>query len=146
MSAGTYYGEGWGKEFWRNYYTRTISANCVTVYDPSEVFTYHKDGMRTAEANDGGQKMTEYKFSLAENMADDNIVAITENSFIGPNEYTTAFSYLKGDLTTSYSANKMESYKRAMVFMDTFNEEYPGVMIVFDRVVSKDAGFKKNWL
>ncbi|MBR3761706.1 MAG: discoidin domain-containing protein [Lachnospiraceae bacterium] len=146
MSAGRYTGEGWGKDHWENYYTRSISANCVTVYDPDEKFTYGETSQWTAEANDGGQKMTEYKFSLDKNMADANLVTETEASFIGPNEYTPAFSYIKGDLTNAYSSNKMESYKRAMVFMDTFNQDYPGVMVVFDRVVSTDASFKKNWL
>lgn len=146
MSSGKYIGTGWGKDHWENYYTRSISANCVTVYDPTEIFTYGPTGQVQAEANDGGQKMTEYKFSLDKNMADANLVTETEASFIGPNEYTPAFSYIKGDLTNAYSSNKMESYKRAMVFMDTFNQEFPGVMIVFDRVVSKDANFEKNWL
>lgn len=145
MSAGRYTGEGWGADHWENYYTRSISANCVTVYDPEEVYTYGSSGQVTVEANDGGQKMTEYKFTLDKNMADDNLVTVTEGSFIGPNENTPVFSYVKGDLTNAYS-DKMESYKRAMVFMDTFNEEYPGVMIVFDRVVSSDASFEKNWL
>ena len=144
-AAGIYTGDNWGKEHWRNYLARSISANCVTVYDESEIFTYY-DGTKVAEANDGGQKMASLKDELAENLADDNLVAETEASYIGPNENTPAFSYIKGDITKAYSENKMESYKRAMVFMDTFNEEYPGVMIVFDRVVSKNADFQKKWL
>ena len=143
--AGIYTGGNWGYEHWRNYLVRSISANCVTVYDESEVFTYY-DGNRKAEANDGGQKMAILKSGLAENMADDNLVAVTEASFIGPNENTPAFSYMKGDITNAYSSNKMASYKRAMVFMDTFNEEYPGVMVVFDRVVSTNKDFPKKWL
>ena len=144
-SAGMYDGGNWGSEHYRNYLIRSISANCVTVYDENEVFTYY-DGTRVIEANDGGQKPGVLKVNLDENMADDNLVAKTEASFIGPNEYTPAFSYIKGDITNAYSSNKMESYKRAMVFMDTFNEDYPGVMIVFDRVVSKNADFQKKWL
>ena len=143
--AGIYTGGNWGQPHWRNYLVRSISANCVTVYDESEVFTYY-DGTRVAEANDGGQKMASVKYGLTENMADNNLVAVTEASFIGPNENTPAFSYMKGDITNAYSSNKMASYKRAMVFMDTFNEEYPGVMVVFDRVVSTNKDFPKKWL
>lgn len=143
--AGIYTGGNWGGTHWRNYLVRSISANCITVYDENEIFTYY-DGNRKAEANDGGQKMAVLKSGLAENMADDNLVAVTEASFIGPNENTPAFSYMKGDITKAYSSNKMASYKRAMVFMDTFNEEYPGVMVVFDRVVSTNKDFPKKWL
>ena len=146
MTGGSYTGAGWGGDHWENYYTRSIAANCVTVYDSEEMFTYGQDSWKIVEANDGGQKMSGYKFTLEENMAAENLYAETLASFIGPNEYTPAFSYIKGDLTNAYSASKMENYKRAMVFMDTFNEDYPGVMIVFDRVVSKDASLEKNWL
>lgn len=71
---------------------------------------------------------------------------MTESIYIGPNEKTPAFSYIKGDLTKAYSDSKMASYKRGMVFMDLFNEEYPAAMVVFDRVVSKNASFQKKFL
>ena len=139
ISSGFY--NSWGSTHYKNYYIRTISSNCVTVYDPNETFK----GAVTAQSNDGGQKLSNWNFSKESNMAPENLVTVTEGTFIGPNENTPAFSYIKGDLTNAYS-DKMESYKRAMVFMDTFNEEYPGVMVVFDRVVSSDASFEKNWL
>ena len=141
MSSGLYAGSGWGGTHWRNYYTRSISANCVTVYDLDEV---HKCGGINAEANDGGQKGATAMWRLETNMSDANYLTETEATFIGPNKNTPAFSYIKGNLTNS--DDKMASYKRAMVFMDTFNEEYPGVMIVFDRVVSTNADFQKKWL
>ena len=146
MSSGRYTGSAWGGEHWRNYATRSISANCVTVYDEDEVYKYGPIGEIAVESNDGGQKMSAYKPTIEKHFADDNLLTITESSFIGPNENTPAFSYIKGDLTNAYSSNKMASYKRAMVFMDTFNEEFPGVMIVFDRVVSTNKDFPKKWL
>lgn len=139
MSSGFY--NSWGSTHYKNYYIRTISANCLTVYDPSESFA----GAITAQSNDGGQKLSNWNFTLESNMSDENLVTVTEGTFIGPNEDTPAFSYMKGDLTNAYT-DKVESYKRAMVFMDTFNQEYPGVMVVFDRVVSSDASYEKNWL
>ena len=145
-AAGIYTGGNWGSDHWRNYLARSVSANCLTVYDPNEVFSYGANGEKIAEANDGGQKMATYKHRLDANMADDNLVAKTEATFIGPNKNTPAFSYIKGDLTNAYSDSKMESYKRAMVFMDTFNEEYPGILVVYDRVISKNKDFTKKWL
>ena len=146
MPGGIYAGTDWGQQHWRNYYTRTIAANCMTVYNPNEKFPWSSINL---EANDGGQKVVKNWVISSVNShisTDTNIWAVTESTFIGPNKNTPAFSYLKGDITNAYSSDKMESYKRGMVFMDTFNETYPGVMIVFDRVVSKDASFKKRWL
>lgn len=149
MPSGVYNGTYWGYEHWRNYYSRTVAANCVTVYDPDEVFTF---GAREAEANDGGQEMVSYKgeeyvyYNLADNLSDENLRAVNEGTYIGPNRKTPAFSFIKGDITNAYSDKKMESYKRSMVFMDTFNNTYPAAMIVFDRVVSTQADFKKKWL
>jgi len=149
MPGGVYTGDNWGSAHWSNYLSRSISANTVTVYNPSETFKY---GSYTATANDGGQMMVANKNSgfvienLYEFQAENNHRATLESHYIGPDDITPAFSYIKGDLTKSYSPEKMESYKRSMVFMDTFNETYPGSMIVFVRVVSKNAQFPKKWL
>ena len=149
IPGGVYNGYDWGKEHWSNYLTRSIAANTVTVYEPGETFVF---GSTTATANDGGQKMAGNSKggyvieNLYEFQAEANHRATTEAHYIGPNENTPAFSYIKGDLTKAYSDNKMDSYKRSMVFMDTFNETYPGALIVFDRVVSKNAAFQKKWL
>ncbi len=151
MPGGLYSGTGgaWGGLHWDNYYSRSVSSNCMLVYDPNEKYVR---GKKQVEANDGGQLMVAPEDGsnviggLEEQMSDSNIWATTEAHYIGPNENTPAFSYIKGDITNAYSKNKMQSYKRGMVFMDTFNETYPGVMVVYDRVVSKDASFKKSWL
>jgi len=149
MPGGQYYGTGWGKGHWKNYLTRSVSKNVMLLRDPSEKFYY---GTNPADANDGGQRMVANKNGglviekTEEHMSDFNLWATTEGTYIGPNEMTPAFSFIKGDLTRAYSENKMESYKRSMVFMDTFNETYPGVMVVFDRMVSKNASFPKTWL
>jgi len=149
MPGGGYWGEDWGLSHWRNYYTRTISKNCVTVLDPNEIYTY---GNAAAEVNDGGQLGAKSSSGgyvieeLKEHMSDEKEVTKTVGTYIGPNEKTPAFSYIKGDLTRAYSQNKMAGYQRSMVFMDTFNETYPGVFIVFDHVTSTQEKYKKTFL
>lgn len=148
VKSGIYKGEEWGGSHWRNYATRTISANTMLVYDPDEIFQY---GGNFAQSNDGGQKMIKNKENgyvisdYYEHMEDSNIRATEDGSYIGPNKNTPAFSYIKGDLTNAYS-DKVSDYKRSMVFMDMFESDYPAVMVVFDRVVSSDKSFKKTWL
>ncbi len=151
MPAGLYSGTGgaWGGPHWENYYSRSVSSNCMLVYDPSEIYIM---GKSPVEGNDGGQLMvTPWDGSnvidgLEEQMSDDNHWAITEAHYIGPNEITPAFSYIKGDITNSYSQHKMQNYKRGMVFMDTFNQTYPGVMVVYDRVAATSDKYDKKWL
>ena len=151
IPGGFYSGVGWGGDHWKNYYSRSVSANCMLVYDPNEEFWFGDTSREYYHAvNDGGQKMTSTIYSVNKHFGEsadiDNRWATTEGTYIGPNAKTPAFSYVKGDITNAYSSDKMDSYKRSMVFMDTFNDTYPGVMVVFDRVVSKDALFKKKWL
>ncbi len=149
IEQGVYYGGDWGDVHWRNYASRSVASNTMLVYNPDEVYVY---GSNVAEANDGGQMMVSNKSGgyvrseIKEHLAENNHRATTEGTYIGPNEMTPAFSYIKGDITEAYSPNKMASYKRGMVFMDTFNETYPGVLVVFDRVVSTKASYPKTWL
>ncbi len=150
ISQGNYFGEAWGGPHWRNYLTRTISKNGMLAYNPNEVYMY---GAKVAETNDGGQKMAGNKAGngyviadLDEHMSEWNNWTKTESTYMGPNEMTPAFSFIKGDLTGAYQAAKMDNYKRSMVFADTFNADYPGVLVVFDRMVTKKATYPKTWL
>jgi len=150
VAQGNYHGEAWGGNHWKNYLTRTIATNGMLLYQEGEVYSY---GPGIAQSNDGGQKMAGSKdgkqyviADLEEHMSEWNNVTKTESTYMGPNAKTPAFSYIKGNLTGAYNSSKMGEYKRGMVFMDTFNETYPGVLVVFDRMVSKNAASPKTWL
>lgn len=143
VASGLYEGKDgqWGSSHYYNYYKRTISHNAVTVLDPDE-----KVYPMPPSSNDGGQKQVAASVvkTYAELM-DIGDLAQTKGSYIGPNEYTPKFSYIKGDITNAYS-DKIGSYSRSMVFMDLFDDDYPAAFVVFDKVDSKDAAFKKTWL
>jgi len=55
-------------------------------------------------------------------------------------EDRSSYVYVAGDCTRAYSGNKMDSFTRQIVFLR------PDTFVIFDRVCSKDAGFKKTWL
>lgn len=152
IDSGNYQGKGggWGSQHYFNYSKRTISHNLVTVYDPDELFQYYGktyNSIPTPYANDGGQRMREV--STAQDyetmMSDDNHYADTLASYIGSNEITPAFSYLKTNLKPAYS-DKVSAYTRSMVFMDLFDEDYPAAFVVFDNVTSSNKSFDKKWL
>ncbi len=150
MKTGVYAGDNWGKTHWKNYMTRSIAANCMLIRNPSEVYDY----IHSPVSNDGGQLMSSdlvgwaYGYSGPDNHFDDelNLWSTEEGYYIGPNDITPAFSYLKGDITPAYNEKKVENYTRSMVFMDLFESDYPAAMIVFDRVVSAKAEYEKAWL
>lgn len=62
----------------------------------------------------------------------------------GNNMNKPEFTYLKGDLTSAYDGRAKE-YTRTFMFNNLFDEVYPGVLIVLDKVVS-DSASKKTWL
>lgn len=55
-------------------------------------------------------------------------------------ESTNNYDYVMGDATNAYDRNKMQKYTRQLVFLK------PDKFIIFDRVISKDAGAKKSWI
>ncbi len=140
IAGGSYNGKdgGWGTSHYWNYYTRTIANNCMTVFDPNEK-TWG------SYANDGGQKLSPdvYKYEEYINTPDE---AKTEGFYIGPNDKTPEFSYIKTNLTGAYGANKVENHQRSMVFIDLENDNYPASVIIFDNITSSDKTFKKSWL
>ncbi len=141
--GGTYQGEtgGWGNNHYFNYYRRSVSHNCITVYDPSEV--YYVGYNKKTYANDGGQKIEKNSDFLPEFLEHPD-EAKTEGLYIGPNEQTPEFTYLKTNLTGAYS-EKLTNYTRSMVSLNLFNTDYPLAFIVWDDVSSTDPSFKKTW-
>ena len=142
--GGTYAGVngGWGAEHNYNYYRRTISQNCLTVFDPNEKFTVEWFGDKEF-SNDGGQMFEKNSNFLPEFISHPD-QAKTEGKYAGPNKETPEFTYLKTDLTNAYS-DKIEGYTRQMVAMNLFNTDYPLAFICYDNVTSSDKNFKKTW-
>ena len=148
VNSGIYQGTegGFGSSHFRNYYMRTISHNCMSVYDSGEKFTFQGSSV----SNDGGQRL--YATGTR------NLASLMTTPFkygdvlahdFGPNALTPEYSYLKGDITTAYTS-KVSTHKRAFVFLNLEGERagslVPAALIVHDYVVSSNAGFKKTWL
>ncbi|MBO5370648.1 MAG: hypothetical protein J6B23_08245 [Clostridia bacterium] len=158
MNTGTYNASTQHNE---GYKRRAIAGNTMLCYNPAETFV--PTWSNVAVPNDGGQrtpylkadgsskgsavsKITEYNIDengIAANR--DLIVSENVKHYIGPNEKTPLYSYISGDLTNAYS-DKVTSYKRSMVFADLSNDTYPAAFVVYDKMTSKDASFKKTWL
>lgn len=133
----------YGSEHDLNYHKRTIAHNSMLIYKEGET------GFGIGTVNDGGQKSTTaYPHNLtAEEYAsmDADVSKILSYETKG-NPNKPDYTYVRGDLTGWYSEEKAENYERSFLFWNFFDEKYPGALIVFDNVTSKDKGYKKTWL
>jgi len=101
----------------RNYNRRTAAHSCMTVYDPEEMFFanyYYYDKAWTVLSNDGGQNTDRWfketrtlDLLTVEDIIDVGTVAETKGVYIGPNEKTPEFSYIKTDLTDAYGGRRI---------------------------------------
>jgi hypothetical protein len=144
ISSGIYEGNegGYGSEHWLHYYHQTLAHNGLLIFDPAEK-QYKK------ASNDGGQRYPnggrDHPRDLEELLSKDyKMGAVTAHKF-GPDDISPAYSYIAGDITDAYTA-KVSKVTRSMVALNTGNETYPCVMVVYDRVVSANPDFKKTWL
>lgn len=107
-----------------NYLCQTVAHNCVLIHLPDEAPASHwgipRDEEQT-EPNHGGQ----YRKTGSK------VIAF---------ETGDLFTYVAGDATACYRAEKCRQMVRQFVFIP------PNVFVVFDRVVSTDPSFRKDWL
>ena len=135
---------GYGSDHFINYFQRTIAHNCMLVYNPDEIFTWH----RRPVANDGGQRWPEgaaepgtIEVVMSEEYKSGEIMAYD----FGPDPVKPEYSYLKGDITRAYTG-KVKNHQRTFVFLNLNNSQVPAALIVYDYVVSSNEDFKKTWL
>lgn len=146
MDGGRYNGDNgkWFGTHFMNYLKQSIASNTMNVYLPDEQFDYYVAGKNYDVANSGGQKIQGYIKTMDDFWATEDIAA-TDGVFVGPNEKTPEFSYIKTDLSNAYG-EKVSYHDRSMVFMNLFDEEYPAVMVVYDNITATDSSAKKAFL
>jgi len=119
----------------RNYFTRTVAHNTVTVMDPQEALG--------RSANDGGQYLGEWlemRRHPSQHGAYNEGSRLWLNGGIVAFETGEAYDYAAGDATGAYSSHKVDLFVRQVVCLK------PDIFVICDRVVSDDAGFAKRWL
>lgn len=154
IDAGAYHGTsgGYNSAHNKNFFKRTVAHNSLLVFDPNEKFaSWNYGGTDKTEFadNDGGQRMPGDRWetcrSFADLLSDEYITGQVLAHGIGGDYMAPDYSYLSGDITKAYS-DKVKEVKRSFVFLNLKSEKVPAAMVVFDKVVSKNAEFKKHWL
>ncbi len=126
VDSGDY--DSYGTYHWRNYYTRTIAHNTLTVVDPEEVF--FSGGQ--AVTNDGGQLMppNTQLAGLQEGGAW-HLDGITRFS------NTLDYTYTQGNASKAYDATKLDQergFVRSLVFLRSTSFWPRPVLVIFDEV------------
>ena len=119
----------------RNYFTRTVAHNTVTVSDPDE-----DSGRR---ANDGGQYLGEwltFRSHPSQHGAYNAGSPLWLDGGIVAFETTAHYDYAAGDATGAYSGHKVDRFLRQVVYLK------PDLFVMCDRVVSDKAEFAKCWM
>jgi hypothetical protein len=140
VDSGVYRaGRGYGSEHWYNYYIRSIAHNTMLVYDPKETFRGRKN---TIISNDGGQRVINNFNPTLEQMMQGG-----EYHFDGIKIYENHadFTYSVGDATKAYSSSKLSRFQRSVIYLRNHSYNHP-LILVHDRVISKNPTFKKTYL
>ena len=123
-----------------NYHLRTIAHNTILLYDPSETWPNIRAGNVTE--NDGGQAhdWPHHNGAVTGPAQWHEGRDLYDIADITAFEDRGAYLYVAGDCTRAYAIAKIGCFTRQIVFLR------PDTFVVFDRVESKNAGFKKTWL
>ncbi|MBN2493959.1 MAG: hypothetical protein JXR96_05150 [Deltaproteobacteria bacterium] len=147
ISSGFYAHMGCNEPHFRNYYSQTIAQNGLLILDPDEQMM--RDGVPVA--NDGGQHWVgpsgaTFARNLDELLNDGFEMGIVTARQFGPDPISPEYSYLSGDITGAYSSDKAALVTRSMAALWTGDETRPLILVVYDRVVATEPGFRKTWL
>ncbi|MDP2897804.1 MAG: heparinase II/III family protein [bacterium] len=123
-----------------NYHLRTIAHNTILVHDPSETWPGIRAG--PVSGNDGGQAHSwpHHNGAVTDPAEWQKGRDLYDIADIAAFEDRGDYVYVAGDCTRAYSPKKLAYFTRQIVFLR------PGTFIVFDRVRSSDAAFKKTFL
>jgi len=121
-----------------NYFTRTVAHNSLLIFNPGESFP-------SGYVNDGGQRVirgaqnnTTWDIYLA-NLQTKHFDAADMEAFQYDDD-RERFSYARGELSGAYTS-KVSLCNRQLLYLN--QKDY---LVVYDRVTSSDASFKKTWL
>lgn len=123
-----------------NYCKRTVAHNCVLVEEPEESFVSGR------WVNDGGQRWPNVARE-ARTIEQIQTLGYKVGTTLGmAMDMEAGWAYLEGDLTEAYGAKKVESHRRAFVWLSKPVEGVEMALAVFDRLVTAKPEAVKKWL
>jgi hypothetical protein len=124
-----------------NYHLRTVAHSTILVYDPAEE-SWKRVRAGPVSANDGGQMHAwpHHNGSVLDADQWHKQQKVHDIADLAAFEDRGRYLYVAGNATRAYSPEKLDYFTRQIVYLR------PDTFVIFDRVRSKQAGFKKTWL
>jgi len=125
-----------------NQYRRTVAHNTMLVYQPGERFFWGEN--LWPAANDGGQRMDSSRFWNSVRSLEDwrRTRDLWDRGRIEAFDPVPGrYFYARADGTRAYNPSKVARFLRELVWLPTSD-----VLLVLDRVTSRDPSYKKAWL
>ena len=124
-----------------NHYRRSVAHNTLLVYQPGERFFWSENAWPAA--NDGGQRMDSSRFWNSVRSLEDfrRTRDLWDRCRLAPVAAEASYRYARADATRAYQPSKLESFTRELVHL-----REPNLLVVLDRVRSKDPSYRKVWL
>jgi hypothetical protein len=132
--------DAFGTEHDVNYHLRTIAHSTMLIHDPQETWPRIRAGNVTG--NDGGQHHNWPSRNGGVSDADEwlsNRKLYDIADILACEDRGTSL-YVAADATRAYAPQKLKYFTRQIVYLR------PDTFVIFDRVKSRQAGFKKTWL
>jgi len=123
-----------------NYHLRSIAHSTILVHDPDESWPQMRAG--PVSGNDGGQwhPWPHHNGAVVDPAAWEQGRELYDIADILAFEDRGDYLYVAGDCTRAYSPDKLSLFSRQIVFLR------PDTFVVFDRVRSTNAVFRKTWV
>ncbi len=130
-----------------NYTKQTISKNGLLIYNPNLEELYGQ------WANSGGQRVdtaadvstpSSFEGYLTSNLANQAKVLGHDSAVDGDGEFV--YAYISGDITNSYNSSTVDLVMRSTMTLATGDPDHPMAFIVYDRITSDDASYKKSFV
>lgn len=125
LDSGTRYKEFDNGEHLANYYAQTVAHNCVVINQPDEPPARYWGG--TVVGNHGSQH---------EQLGSEVKAFETNENYV----------YVAGDATTCYRHGQKDLGEKAELVTRQIVFVIPNHFVIFDRVVSTNAAYRKDWL
>ena len=140
----------WGGLHHMAYNMQTVSSNSLLIYNPN--LEDVKNTYRVNALYTGGQSVTNDRTKLPDTLQG------LQDGHPGYNQCTSLgvanvekdgkylYSYMGGDMTKAYDAETVDEVPRYMFAVATGNPNFPLAVVIFDRITSDDASYRKSAL
>jgi hypothetical protein len=145
LDAGLY--DEYASSHHRNYYSRTIAHNSLTIFDPDETFVLYGE----TYANDGGQRWlaTGVDVPHAWPCTPEDTIERARGYRLGgivKYEDDAGYTYAVGDGGPSYSSDKLAKFHRHFLWLSRVAGWDTPVLVIFDDVTATKSSFRKAYL